>query len=80
MSDMTETNRTAPFYYSPSSIPRIIKSHVEELFKKDAPFRRGELRRNPEILERERARRARQQERCGPRKRGKRTFITEDDA
>jgi hypothetical protein len=47
MSDMTETNRTDPCYYSPSCIPRIIKSHVEELFKKDAPFRRGELRRNP---------------------------------
>jgi hypothetical protein len=47
MSDMTETNRTDPCYYSPSCIPRIIKSHVEELFKKNAPFRRGELRRNP---------------------------------
>jgi hypothetical protein len=30
-----------------TDIPRIIKSHVEELFNKDAPFRRGELRRNP---------------------------------
>jgi hypothetical protein len=47
MSDMTETNPTDPLYYSPSCIPRIIKSHVEELFKKNAPFRRGELRRNP---------------------------------
>jgi hypothetical protein len=47
MSDMAETNPTAPLYDSPSCIPRIIKSHVEELFKKDAPFRRGEWRRNP---------------------------------
>jgi hypothetical protein len=45
MSDMTETNRTA--YYSPSCIPRLIRSHVEELFKKNGPFRYGEYRRNP---------------------------------
>ena len=43
MTDVIETN-VEPFL-APKA--RIIKSHVEELFKKNAPFRRGELRYNP---------------------------------
>jgi len=48
MTNVTETNLGIdPFHYSPSCIPRIIGSYVEELFKKDAPFRKGDLGRNP---------------------------------
>jgi hypothetical protein len=48
MTNAIETNLvTDPPFLPGSPKPRIIGSYVEELFKKDAPFRKGNLGRNP---------------------------------
>jgi hypothetical protein len=50
MTNVIETNSVIdldPFHYSPSRIPRIIKSYVDGLFKEDLSCRKGNLRVNP---------------------------------